>query len=62
SVEFVACQSDVTEMVNAPVFPISRCGRKRQESTLPVRRYLIPQNRIGDDRTANQVHTSITVS
>ncbi|MBY5775107.1 hypothetical protein V7796_20880 [Rhizobium laguerreae] len=34
---------------------------KRQESTLPVRRDLIPDNRIGEDRTVNQGHTSIAV-
>ncbi|MEI1252458.1 hypothetical protein [Rhizobium aouanii] len=34
---------------------------KCQASTLPVRHDLIPDNRIGEDRTVNQGHTSITV-
>ncbi|MBY3120924.1 hypothetical protein [Rhizobium laguerreae] len=34
---------------------------KCQASTLPVRRDLIPDNSICEDRTVNQGHTSITV-
>ena len=26
--EIAACQSDTTGMVNAPIFPISRCGQR----------------------------------
>jgi hypothetical protein len=37
-VEIVACQSDATEMVDASVFPISRCGqRNARRAPLPVR-------------------------
>ncbi|MBY5337241.1 hypothetical protein HFO99_25630 [Rhizobium leguminosarum] len=32
-----------------------------QASTLPVRRDLIPENRLREDRTVNQGHASITV-